>query len=476
MWVTTVSRRQFIDFIEVGDRPTVSNAWETDSPPAPMEGDSLTLVWRDKPDSDRRSPPFPAVIVVDRHMRRDFLAWALTYFKGFRPFTAFCRVIDSSSADTIFRQPRAPSLGGLDDAALGLILGEAIAYSEGQRDARPLSVVGCASTCSFAVARTLGFGLLAHNHTAGEDIWRSWFEARAMTHQPALRLGPQELRTPWLVMLRLRENEPSILSPFVLKSHQLEFESSDEVADIASACLDLRNSGEVGRTSWERLTKGLPELNRARNFVKSSREDRVRSFEQALEVLLRTPARAISSFLAGCIVSQIGPGTMDHIRLLQEHVQRFPNALLWYGLCAGLDRRAILKNFAGGLGRRILREVLREESFLDQPRCDIAFSELEILAENEGGGLDIRSGHSGQLEVEIAPCVSTLVRWPGSRPDASAAKDAALFDEEWEYLATLLKEAQARVDALRKRLETSRGATGRVPDRSNVRRARRRDK
>ncbi len=471
MWVTTVSRRQFIDFIEVGDRPALSGAWETDTPPSPVQDDSLTLIWRDRPDSDRRPPILPAAIVIDRHVRRDFLAWALTYFKPFRPFTAFCRVIDSNSVGTISRQPRAPSLRDLDEAALGVILGEAMAYSDGLRDSRPLSVVGCASTCSFAIGRALGFGLVGNDPVAAENISRSWFEARAMTHQPDLRLVPRDLQAPWLVMTRLRESEVNVLPSFFLTSHQLEFGPSDEVADITSACLDLRNSGEVGRTSWDKLTKGLPELNRVRNFVKSSREDRVRSFEQALEVLLRIPPRAISSFLAGYIVSQIGPGTMDHVRLLQAHIERFPDALLWYGLCAGLDRRATLKNFAGGLGRRILREVLREESFLDQPRCDIAFSELEILAENEGKTLEIRSGHPGQLEVELAPCVSTLVRWPGSRVEHSTTRNAPPADEEWQYVMALLRDALARVDVLRKR-----GASGEVSDKTNARRPRRRDK
>ena len=57
--------------------------------------------------------------------------------------------------------------------------------------------------------------------------------------------------------------------------------------------------------------------------------------------------------------------------------------------------------------------MLREESFLDTLRCDMAISELEVLL-GEHQAVGFRTGSHGNLEVEKYQllCINTFVRWP----------------------------------------------------------------
>ena len=54
----------------------------------------------------------------------DFLAWASTYLKLFRPFTAFCRVLDVSSFELLQKQPTTQIDTNYESAFLGAIIGE----------------------------------------------------------------------------------------------------------------------------------------------------------------------------------------------------------------------------------------------------------------------------------------------------------------------------------------------------------------
>jgi hypothetical protein len=144
------------------------------------------------------------------------------------------------------------------------------------------------------------------------------------------------------------------------------------------------------------------------------REGRVVFFEQFASSLAELPAKdsALASFLCGFLASQIGPGTLDYTSLLAPYLEHYPTAFLWYGLCSGLQNRSSLYGFASGLGRRILREVLRKETLSDSPQCDIALPELEALTSNDTAAMDFRTGTQGVLTIEIIPLVTTSVRWP----------------------------------------------------------------
>ena len=47
-----------------------------------------------------------------------------------------------------------------------------------------------------------------------------------------------------------------------------------------------------------------------------------------------------------------------------------------------------MQSYAAGLGRRIMRDVLRSESLLDLPTCDISITEFSVLNRSNASQLD----------------------------------------------------------------------------------------
>jgi hypothetical protein len=56
-----------------------------------LHDEEILLVWKE---DDYRSKYFPIYICTPKGKVKEFLAWASTYMKQMKPFTAFTRVID----------------------------------------------------------------------------------------------------------------------------------------------------------------------------------------------------------------------------------------------------------------------------------------------------------------------------------------------------------------------------------------------
>ena len=116
--------------------------------------------------------------------------------------------------------------------------------------------------------------------------------------------------------------------------------------------------------------------------------------------------------------------------------------MLWYGVCAGLHPQSSVLSEFGGLGRRLLRDVLRREHILDRPDCDLAFDELQVLLRKPGSLQWARISGHGSTKVEIMPMVCTMLRVTESMP----SQQPSLFDigksghefEQWLWEAKRL--------------------------------------
>lgn len=196
------------------------------------------------------------------------------------------------------------------------------------------------------------------------------------------------------------------------------------------------------------------ELNSALDDVKGTREERVRSLDRHLVYLVKSANRdqLTASFMAGYLTSQVSPGSFDHASLLLPHLPALNSSILWYGLSAGASKEAQLKKYALGLGRRVLRDLLRSESLYDRPTCDIAISELEVLMRGEGGqAADLKSSVQGLLDVEIAPRVTSTVRWP-LETEAMQSSINRYSEQEIRSLVNDLSQAIVKTESVRQRL------------------------
>lgn len=379
----------------------------------------IAVVWSQEP---REGEYLPIALVAHREERREMLAWISTYLREIRPFTAYCRLLSPEAVQTLRDVRLGPLPRGVEGALCGVILGEVLAQMK-VGDQRGISVRACASTLSFALARAVAMGLPAEFL---EEVVRGWTEARRATRQSARELGPQELSLPWYVIARLAG---------IARSN----EAPDRMGEmIVTACGELKEGRDVSDEIWSELTRGLPAgVVKSRAAMLTSRESRVAALEVARNALL--PEKIVAhggngvnsaeAFLVGYLASRAAGGSLEYLNLISEASGRGGGAAVWYALCCGLAGGDVL-GFANGVGRRVLREVLRDESPAVRPTSDIGIEELSLLASAENGAVQIATESSGYVSVELFPSVVTVVRAPGSGLQRLEADKAEVPSEE----------------------------------------------
>jgi hypothetical protein len=223
-----------------------------------------------------------------------------------------------------------------------------------------------------------------------------------------------------------------------------------------AACADVFSSGKIREAVWRELTSETPEISAMRSEMAGPREGRVVLLEEfARFAHARRPSgNGTTSFLLAYLASSISPGTLEHVHLLGRHLPAFPDVLLWYGLCAGLWGRNTLIASGEGVPRRVVRELLREQRFLDAPTCDVALPELEVLSLSARDTLDIRSGVQGQLVVELLPGINATFPVPGGgdRPPSVPSPTVADLEASLNHLEAALKHANELVEGIRRRV------------------------
>jgi hypothetical protein len=184
--------------------------------------------------------------------------------------------------------------------------------------------------------------------------------------------------------------------------------------EIYEACSQLSEDGKISEFIWDELTEGADELKDAFFQMKGPREERVRYFKKVTTdaTLSKIKVETFRDFVFGYLANLLSPGTMDHLDIVATNVHRYQNSLIWYGLFAGLHRESKIMSEFNVLGRRVLRDIVKEYSILDSPTCDISLDELEVLLSSNAKPIPFRAFSSNRLEVELMPCISTFLKWP----------------------------------------------------------------
>jgi hypothetical protein len=234
-----------------------------------------------------------------------------------------------------------------------------------------------------------------------EEIGRRWTLARLVTRQPALSPAPELLFLPWTVLLNVATGSSS--------TKQLAHEDA-----LTRACEEVAERGQIiAGTVLPGSPQGPPLLFSTGDSRAPTREERVVAFESAAAILSLSEYRnPLAAFELAYRASLISPGSLEHVGLLLPLLPAFPEILVWYGFLAGLMAKAQPLSLGGGLGMRVLRDAVRQEDWLERPTCDIAFSELEMVLKADNPQTDFRIGSQSQLNVELAPGVNTVLRWP----------------------------------------------------------------
>ena len=186
-----------------------------------------------------------------------------------------------------------------------------------------------------------------------------------------------------------------------------------------------------------------------------AREDRVVAVNEFAHSILKTSSSRpeVTSLMLGYLVSRIAPGTIRHLSVLAPVANHYPSAVLWYGFCAGLGdaEGGGLARLGGGRAgvdlpsgaRRIARDLLRADSLVEAPDCDIGYPELVALSRTGGRELEgLTTLTQGTFIVELAPGVCSTANIPrqvvGEEP-ARAAREKEILETMGESIERLQK-------------------------------------
>lgn len=406
MWILPADRRILLDVF--GKDPSARHLKSAVRAPSSSselpKNAELLLVWaadpsRSGPQSSSGTMFLPseclpeAIVVRDEEMR-EFIAWATTVIGGFRPFTAFIKVIDRDQA-ALALEPKEPSLRGFENALVGLILGETSTLSANQRSLSTLPLLPCQSTYSYSFARAFALGYVGTGADS-DPISTPLALARRLTRQPNRKLGDEPLQAALRIVAGLSAGASSPPRPNVPNF-------------IWESCRELQAQGEVQK-SWSLLEDHVGSFGQVGGEMKGPREHRVRTFERVLKETSKLDPLT-SSFLAGLLADQIAPGTFEHVDLLAPYLNQYPTALAWYGLCAGLNPDSDVQQVGNCLGRRLVRELLVPDPIVSRPKHDISVRELEVYLDREAP-LEFRVASQNHVAVELLPGVPAYMKWP----------------------------------------------------------------
>jgi hypothetical protein len=266
----------------------------------------------------------------------------------------------------------------------------------------------------------------------------------------------------WFVLRHLQEDSgrpwsrPSLSAPH-------------EWSEIAEACESILADGRVPEHQLFRMSGSLLH----RHFIddmSGTREQRVLVVEEVMRRISPDQPKSLSTeFVLGYLLSLCEPGSLNYSGLVYPVLDRFPTVLIWYGLCAGLHGRGDLLSDYDGLGRRLMRDVLKESNLLDRPECDIAAGELEVLAEDPAAIEQVRVRSSRNMQIEVAPLVTALV----STTPRSASEQLLLFGDKSAADAPSLRTQLGRIISDLNELYSKLGGDDRTDTRESKRKGRR---
>lgn len=381
-----------------GGRPTAG--LQVGEPSWPPEAHDVWACWHEEVTIETsRHDQLPVMVVVSDEDLNDFLAWAVTFLPGFRPLTSFLRVLPWTVFSTL-RDLRPGLDSDLDCVAIGAILGETMINATGRGFIDSLALTAFESTYSFAMSRALLIGL---SHELRQAVSDRWHEARELTDQPARKMPLEALEDVWSVVLRLTQGGST---PNATKE--------DRLGLIEEACREIRRGQGISSFNWHRLSGSRISNSVIADSMRSTKEHRVETFEQAVKTLSQEVSDELhASFLVGYLASLVSDGSMEHGHLVLPLQGRLPTAMLWYGICAGLLPGNRIRTDYNHLGLRILRSLKRNDGLLSPPTCDISVAELEVLLRGDVRSRNFRQHHASFLRVELVPMVTTVLRWPG---------------------------------------------------------------
>jgi hypothetical protein len=150
----------------------------------------------------------------------------------------------------------------------------------------------------------------------------------------------------------------------------------------------------------------------AERFTGRTAEERVVLLDEFAPLLSANPAksRIEKAFAVALIAFLCRPGFSQQAMLLAPYSTALPECMLWLGALQAVVPFTETLASGDGLGWRLARDLFEPDDLFSVPKCDIALSELQVLARGKNSIKTIKSPNRLRLDVELLPRVSVFVR------------------------------------------------------------------
>ncbi len=427
MQICLLDRESFLDWL--GGKPSPKPVRLTAAKMRQALENDIALIYDDQKTIISTQP----VLAIPQHKISDFYAFVGTYVAGYRPFSAYFKVVPFEMLSEMMKfRSYDPEMGLQKECLIGVAIAEVYTQSRARIEAiDKISVSAVQATLSASLTEAVwqGYG----SEKVG-DISRRWQIVRELEDASELFLDPQKITEVW-----------EIISEVV--AEKISSKSRGPRRKIAQA---LKRAVLIGPPDQEWLFPFLKEFPRlAQNVagLSRSREERVRIVRDILPELVDSSSNLLTrEFLAGAIISMIGNGSFAQLSLLDDVLPKLPSAALWFGVVSSLQNGSDALTVGNCLGRRVVRDMCTSANLFVPIREDIAVEELRMFRSEKKSTATFRTVQTASMTVNLLGNVSGRFKTVGAtNNDATRAKQDAKFrknDEQTQELMYLLDRAR----------------------------------
>lgn len=424
MRVASLGREELVDWLgNQNELPTEQLTAKFLKNTAP---DRVLIVW----DSDGRPNATP-IIAVHQDGMRDFFAFVSTYISEFKPFSAYFTVVPVENLERVVSSKSLDAASKWNFSKLvAVAFAEAYVQSRGKVSSlNDLTVQGVQATLSASLMSAIWKGFEPDELA---QISKRWVESRRLISGGELAIPPNTVLEVWEDIGVGVWAKPGIKSRHPRKK-------------IASYVGEFFNGSQSFDEWFLPIAKEALGTEEAVVTLKGAREERVKALPDILDMLFRgsNADRSFLEFVAGGLLSMVGNGSMSQLQLTERLARELPKSVLWFGVMSAFQSRTDALTASNCLGRRVLRDLLRDVDAFSPPHYDISLDELSVLGEKALLSDVVRTDHSGTIDVGLLGSVQAPFR---RAPAKRESEDSVLQGERSRFQAERIEELRFLLD------------------------------
>ncbi len=380
--------------------------WTVLSKPSRPRIGSVGVIWQDE-GTDLTTRPL--VLIVNEDDIRRLCGRYAQLHGDLSPLSAWCHLITPRFVEPLESLVRIPDLGDLQAAWTGLTVAEAVLLAE-----MPLArirISACLATQSFAIARTNALW----GHIAVDEITKRFDSAnRLLKSEGAAQRAENRIG-------KIRASLQPIWNALISVSRGPISYQSSELEPIVSALqallrARLAKDPQEANQLVQSLLPYVPEAEPFRHLNELAPEGRLRIFDKLVEGLEKpeTPHEKLRHNALGLLsgyLATVAAGGSPSLTLAEGQASRWPEITAWAYLTGGLGEKVVWTSSFDGLGRLVVRELMRPLHFDEPPTCDFAFDEAAVLADPKLTDplVHLKVKQARLLTVELLPGVNVSI-------------------------------------------------------------------